>query len=251
MPDCDGQAGLYRFGKLQQIAPCRVDADERSEIFDALPLVLGHLRSLSPKARQVTVFNVCAKVDAMLDLVGCHCPDIRIGMGHNDPLHANLVRLADKRNALFRRGMSCRKDYVRLGTYFHYPDHFRQDLSVIVQHRNAFLLSSFTLILVGGIQSRHPDAAAQSSACLDRLLCSKHIHPVAVHPVHAETAEALRTRQCLTDDVRPVVATKIVGLEHHGTVASRHCVFHKAVFIHRPLPRIRAAMQVDIAHAFQ
>ena len=173
----------------------------------------------------------------MLDLVGCHCPDIRIGMGNDNTFHADFLRLADKRNALFRRGMSCRKDYVRLGTYFHYPDHFRQDLSVIVQHRNAFLLSSFTLILVGSIQSRHPDATAQSSARLNRLLRCKHIHPVAMYPVHAETAEALRTRQCLTDEIRPVVATEIVGLEHHGTVACRHCIFYKAVFIHRPLPR--------------
>ena len=82
-------------------------------------------------------------------------------MGDDDTLHANFVCFADKRNALFRRSMSGGKDDVRLGTYFHYLDHLRQDLSVIVLHRNAFLLSSFTLILVGGIQCRHPDAAAQ------------------------------------------------------------------------------------------
>ena len=47
-----------RHHRLPQIrrnkTPCRVNTDERSEIFDALPLVLGHFRSFSLKARQVT-----------------------------------------------------------------------------------------------------------------------------------------------------------------------------------------------------
>ena len=46
-------------------------------------------------------------------------------MGYNDTLHTNLVRLADKRNALFRRRVSCGKDDVRFGAYFHHLDHFR------------------------------------------------------------------------------------------------------------------------------
>ena len=133
---------------------------------------------------------------------------------------------------------------------FHHADDFGQHLSVVIQHGDAFIFSAFTLVVVCSVKCRHPDAAAQSAACFDSLLRGKRIHPVAMHTVHAETAETFRFRLCLPDEVCPVVATEIIGLEHHGTVSGTHGVLHETVFIRRAFPRVGAEVQVDVAHSF-
>lgn len=57
----------------------------------------------------------------------------------------------------------------------------------------AFLL--LILILVSGIQCRHPNAMAQSSTRFHRLLRGNNIDFISMPPVHTETAETLRFQQ--------------------------------------------------------
>ena len=133
-------------------------------------------------------------------------------MSDNDTLYADIVGLTDKRNAFFRRRMSGGEDDVRLGADFHHLYHFRQDFPIIVQHGNAFLFSSFPQIWIGGIQSRHPDAAAQATAGLDCLLCGKGIYLVAMYPVNSKTSEKLRTQQSITENICTDLAPEKNGL---------------------------------------
>lgn len=108
------------------------------------------------------------------------------------------------------------------------------DMPLIVQHGNTLFFPSFMPILESSVKRRHPDTTAQSAVCLYGLPGGKRIDLAAMHTIHAEAAETLSLWQCLTDEAGTVVAAEVIRFEHHGTIAGRHGLFGKSVFIHRP-----------------
>lgn len=82
--------------------------------------------------------------------------------------------------------------------------------------------------------ARHAPQPTHDDAGSPRCTGGKRIDLATMYTIHAEAAETLSLWQCLTDEVGTVVAAEVIRFEHHGTIAGRHGLFGKSVFIHRP-----------------
>lgn len=172
-------------------------------------------------------------------------------MGNNTFFDTDLTGFPGQYDTLFRRRVPRCENDIRLGANFHDPHDFRQNLSLVVQYRDSFFFAMIADILINGVLRRHPDATAAVTGHIHSLFRHEHVYLIPVYAVHAQAAEHLETGQLLTNQISPVMATEIVGLEPHGLVTGITCRTGKLQFIAQPDFGVRGGVQVNVADTAQ
>ena len=147
--------------------------------------------------------------------------------------------------------MSRSENNVCLCANLHDTHYFGLYTSTLVQYGYAFPSAVVTQVMIDGILRGHPNTTAKLAGSVHRFLSSKNIHPVAMHPVHAEAAEHLEVRQCLTDKIGTVVIAEIVAFEQDRTVARIMGGTGKSQFVAQTGFGIGGGMEMNVTDTFQ